>query len=475
MFSSTLKIACFIICLVPQAVLCAATPIGQVFPANNPWNIDISGFPVHARSANYVTSIGSGTSLHPDFGTVLEGVPWGIPYVVVSGTQPRVAIHFTAYGDESDPGPYPVPANAPVEGGLGSDGDRHVIVIDRDNRKLYELFSAYPRAGGTWDAACGAIFDLTSNALRPDGWTSADAAGLPVFPGLVRYDEVAAGAINHALRFTVVNSQKAYVYPARHYASSKTDVNLPPMGLRFRLKAGVDISALPPQARIIATALKRYGMMVADNGGNWFLSGAPDPQWDDDAINTLKRLKGSDFEAVDTSSLAANPTPPPPAIEAHINFQPAAAPIHAGYLVDSGKKFANRGNGFSYGWNDSNAYAIDRNLPASLDQRYDTFNYMQKADNPKARWHIAVPNGSYQVRVVAGDPKGIGSIYKIAVEGVLAVDMTPNASAHWAEATVTVAVSDGKLTISSAAGAKNNKLCFVDIVQVPAADPKAGG
>jgi hypothetical protein len=242
--------------------------------------------------------MGLATSLHPDFGTVWNGAPNGIPYVVVSGAQARVPINFTAYGDESDPGPYPVPPDAPVEGGPSGTGDRHVIVIDRDNWKLYELYRAFPTAAG-WNADGGAVFDLNSNALRPAGWTSADAAGLPVFPGLVRYDEVfGRGEITHALRFTAPRTRRAYVFPARHFASSSTDPNLPPMGMRVRLKASVDISGFPPRMQVILRALKKYGMILADNGSSWYVSGAPDPRWNDGELNTLKALKGSDFEVV---------------------------------------------------------------------------------------------------------------------------------------------------------------------------------
>jgi hypothetical protein len=251
----------------------------RIFPADNPWNQDISALPVDPNSANLIASMGLTTGLHPDFGTTWNGVPNGIPYVVVSGTQQKVPVTFTDYGDESDPGPYPVPANAPIEGGANSTGDRHVIVIDRENWKLYELFGASPVNGGaSWSAACGAVFDLNSNSLRPAGWTSADAAGLPIFPGLVRYDEVVElQEITHALRFTVQRTRRAYVYPARHFASNNTDPNLPPMGMRVRLKASFDISRFSPNMQVILRALKKYGMIVADNGSNWYVSGAPDP------------------------------------------------------------------------------------------------------------------------------------------------------------------------------------------------------
>ena len=235
---------------------------------------------------------GGNKNLHPDFG---GGGAYGIPYITVPGTQPMVPVNFTDYGDESDPGPYPIPLDAPIEGG----GDRHVLAIDRDRCKLYELFAATPR-GTRWDAASGAVFDLRSNELRPEGWTSADAAGLPIFPGLVRYDEVARGRIDHALRFTVSQTQRGYIHPATHFASSSTDPNRPPMGLRFRLKAGFDTSPYTGQARVILEALKKYGMIVADNGSNWYITGAMDPRWNDIDLRQLKSVPGSAFEVVDT-------------------------------------------------------------------------------------------------------------------------------------------------------------------------------
>jgi hypothetical protein len=274
-------------------------PAKQVFPADNAWNRDISKDPVDANSAALIKSIGLEKALHPDFGTTYRGAPNGIPYIVVSGTQARVPVEFE-YADESDPGPYPIPPDAPVEGGPQADGDRHVLVIDRDHWMLYELWDAHPLDGGKrWKAGSGAVFDLSSNHMRPAGWTSADAAGLPVFPGLVRYDEVAVRKeINHALRFTCVRSRRAYVAPATHFASKLDDANLPPMGMRVRLRADFDITGFPPEAQVILRALKRYGMFLADNGSDWFLSGAPDPRWNDDALRTLGRVKGSDFEVV---------------------------------------------------------------------------------------------------------------------------------------------------------------------------------
>lgn len=268
------------------------------FPDDNPWNTPVDRSPVDPNSAKIIASIGVGDPLHPDFGTEPT---YGIPYVVVAGTTPKVAVTFD-YADESDPGPYPIPANAPIEGGSSSSGDRHILIIDRDNKLLYELYSAYPGSGG-WTAGSGAIFDLQSNALRPAGWTSADAAGLPIFPGLVRYDEVAAGEIRHAIRFTVRRSRQAYLSPARHWASSSTNDSLPPMGMRVRLKASFDISAYPPQAQVVLRAFKTYGMIVADNGSDWFFTGSPDPNWDDTQLNTLKQVRGGDFEVVQMGPL----------------------------------------------------------------------------------------------------------------------------------------------------------------------------
>lgn len=269
------------------------------FPANDPWNTPVDHAEIDPNSDALITSIGRAKPLHPDFGTVYNGAPSGIPYIVVSGNTGRVPVTFD-YRDESDPGPYPIPPTAPIEGGPKADGDRHVLVIDRDNKKLYETWNSHPQGNGTsWKAGSGAIFDLNTDAPRPAGWTSADAAGLPIFPGLVRYDEVVGQKkIPHALRFTIVRSRRAYCAPARHFASSKTDPNLPPMGMRVRLKASVDISRYPANAQVILQCLKTYGMIVADNGSDWFVSGAPDPRWNDDELNTLKRIKGNDFEVI---------------------------------------------------------------------------------------------------------------------------------------------------------------------------------
>ena len=270
-----------------------------VFPADNAWNRPVDGLPVAANSATLIRSIGLGAHFHADFGSGLwDGGPIGIPYAVVDGGQRRVRVTFD-YAGESDPGPYPIPPNAPIEGGPRADGDRHVLVVDKAACRLYELFDAHPLDGGrSWHAGSGASWDLRSNRLRPRTWTSADAAGLPILPGLARYPEVARGAIRHALRFTAPRTRSAFVWPARHQAGASSDPSLPPMGLRVRLKRSVSLSGLPRQARIVATAMKRYGLVLADNGSPWYVSGAPDPRWDNDQLHALDRLSGRDFEVV---------------------------------------------------------------------------------------------------------------------------------------------------------------------------------
>lgn len=277
----------------------------QGFPADNIWRADVSKLPVHKSSPAFVNSIGAGTGMHADFGSGLwQGAPIGIPVTPVPAGQATSKVTFQ-YGRESDPGPYPIPPDPAIEGGPNSTGDRHIILHDTASCRVYELFAAYKKGSG-WTAGSGAVFDLNSNDLRPAGWTSADAAGLPIFAGLVRYDELQSGHIDHALRITAPRTRNAYIWPARHAASSSADPNLPPMGLRLRLKASVDTSKLPGQARIIAEAMKRYGVILADNGSPWYLSGAPDDRWNNDALRALGGLKGSDFEAVDTSGLMVN-------------------------------------------------------------------------------------------------------------------------------------------------------------------------
>jgi hypothetical protein len=277
----------------PTAAPTPAPAACRVFPATNAWNRDISTLPVASDSATLIASIGLTASLHPDF----SATGYGIPINVVGSSTPRVSVSFQ-YADESDPGPYPIPANPVIEGG----SDRHLILWDKAGCDLYELFAAKHGSGG-WSAGSGAIWDLTSNVLRPDGWTSADAAGLPILPGLARYDEVAAGVIRHALRFTAPQTRSAHIFPARHDAGAGSSAALPPMGLRVRLKASVDLSGFGTQARVILEALKRYGMILADNGSPWYVTGAPDPRWDDDQLHAFGQLTGADFEVVDTSTM----------------------------------------------------------------------------------------------------------------------------------------------------------------------------
>jgi hypothetical protein len=269
-----------------------------IFPVSNPLNQEIAHAPVNPNSAKYIESIGANIHLHADFGTPPS---YGIPYVVVGPHQPKVPIHFTEYGKESNPGPYPIPANAPVEG-AGEEGDRHVLVLQEGVCKLYELYAAQRTPSG-WNAGSGAVFNLRSNGLRPEGWTSADAAGLPIFPLLVRYPEVRSGQIDHALRVTVPATQQGYIHPATHYASSTSDPALPPMGLRLRLKASFDLAAYHGQALVVLRALKRYGLIVADNGSPWYITGAPNQDWNNEDLDQLKRVPGSAFEAVSTGPI----------------------------------------------------------------------------------------------------------------------------------------------------------------------------
>ena len=269
-----------------------------ILPASNPLNQDISHAPVDPNSAEYIAAIGASGHLHADFGT---DPSYGIPYTVVGPHQPRVPIRFSEYGEESNPGPYPVPPNAPVEG-AGEEGDRHVLVLQKGTCKLYELYGAR-RSGAGWEAGSGAVFNLRSNALRPEGWTSADAAGLPIFPLLVRYPEVRSGQIDHALRVTVESTQRGYIHPATHYASDSSDPSLPPMGLRLRLNANFSLAGYHGQALVVLRALKRYGLIVADNGSSWYITGAPDPRWNNEDLNQLKSVPGSAFQAVQSGPI----------------------------------------------------------------------------------------------------------------------------------------------------------------------------
>jgi hypothetical protein len=284
----------------PPASLAANAPS---LPTQAAWNQDISKAPRDPRSTAYIAYVNGqgGDHLHPDFGSPR---PYGFPFAVVGPGQPKLPVNYTAYGEESDPGPFPVPGAAPVEGGNGSDGDRHVLSVDRGACRLYELYRAFfvPNPKPHWNADSGVDWDLRSSALRPEGWTSADAAGLPIFPGLVRYDEVAAGDLDHAIRVTFESTRDAYVHPAVHCAGDTASAVAPPMGLRLRLKAGYGLGRLSGAAKTIALAMKRYGLIVADNGSNWFFGGSSDRRWDDENLNQLKRIPGSAFEVVKSAA-----------------------------------------------------------------------------------------------------------------------------------------------------------------------------
>jgi hypothetical protein len=337
-----------------------------VFPSDNVWNTPVDNLPVDANSPAYIATIGAATGLHPDFGSGLwDGGPIGIPYNVVPGTQQKVIISFD-YADESDPGPYPIPANPAIEGGSQSSGDRHVLVLDKDNCMLYETWSTYPQPDGSWHAGSGSIFYLRSNALRPSSWTSSDAAGLPILPGLIRYDEIVSGEIRHAIRFTAPQTKREFIWPARHYASNLTGQQYPPMGERFRLKSGFDISSFSPEVQVILRALKRYGMVLADNGSAWFLSGAPDSRWDDDVlVNELRLVKGSDFEAIDESSLiiSQDSGQAKQSSSDGLNTDPPANPVKLIFIHHStGENWLSDGNGgLGISLRDNNYFTSDTN------------------------------------------------------------------------------------------------------------------
>jgi len=277
-----------------------------VLPVDNIWNTPVDNLPVHANSAAFVNAIGAAAHFHTAFGSgTWQGFPIGIPFNLVSGSQPQTSVTFV-YAGESDPGPYPIPANPLIEGDPNGSGDRHMLILDRDKCVLYEMWHAQ-RQQANWYAGAGAIFDLNSNALRPAGWTSADEAGLPILPGLARYDEVAEGAIKHALRFSSDTISQAYVWPARHYAPFNGQAGPPPLGQRFRLKASFNVSQFSPQAQVVARALQKYGLILADKGVSWHAMGAPDARWNNVVLNELEVILGSDFEAVDVSSLMVDP------------------------------------------------------------------------------------------------------------------------------------------------------------------------
>jgi len=365
-----------------------------VLPANNIWNTAIDATSLDPNSNLYIATIGANTGVHPDFGSgEWDGGPIGIPYNVVPGTQPKVPISFD-YADECDPGPYPIPQDPALEGGSQSNGDRHVLVLDRDHCLLFETWSSYPQTDGSWAAGSGAIFDLRSNALRPSTWTSSDAAGLPVLPGLVRYDEVAAGEINHAIRFTVPQTRREFIWPARHYASSLTDKKYPPMGQRFRLKAGFNISGFSAEVQVILKALKKYGMILADNGSSWFISGVPDERWNNDIlVNQLKLVKGSDFEAIDESSLMVDSDSGQARTEASVlNPNPPDQPVRLIFIHHStGENWLADNNGrLGIALRDNKYYVSDTNYgwgPGAIGSFTDIGNWWQ--------WFRGPSSGSY--------------------------------------------------------------------------------
>ena len=325
-----------------QAGTCNGMAVGQLttlngfvpFSSSSLWNTDISTAPVDPNSANYINFIGSTVTLHPDFGSgTFHNQTIGIPYQVVAGNQAKVQVKLNAFADESDPGPKPIPSNALIEGyPKPGNGDRHVLVLEKDGCWLYELYNASLK-GGAWSADAGTIWDMTIAEQRPYTWTSADAAGLPVFAGLVRYDEVAAGTINHALRFTVPTSQRAFVLPATHWASTTTDPNAPPMGLRLHLKSSFDISGFPADDQVILGALKRYGMILADNGSAIFISGAPDNRWNNTNLNLLKQITASNFEVVQTGTIYTSANVPTGASPTISSFTANPMSISAGQPV----------------------------------------------------------------------------------------------------------------------------------------------
>jgi hypothetical protein len=317
------------------------------FASDNLWNTDISSAPVDANSAAIINFIGPTIGMHADFGSgEYQGSNIGIPYAVVDGTQSPVSINFTAYGDESDPGPMPIPGNASIEGDPNpGNGDRHVLVLDNGNCFLYELYSSYPNTDGTWNAASAAVWDLLGDEQRPWTWTSADAAGLPIFPGLVRYDEVAAGQIQHAIRFTLPQSRAAMVLPATHWASNSSSSSAPPMGMRLRLKAGYDISGFSTNVQVILSAMKKYGLIMADNGSAMYISGAPDSRWDNNDLHNLSQVPASAFEVVQM-----NP------IYVASNVPQGSAPGIASFTATAS---SGAGSSVTLSWNVSNtAYAI---------------------------------------------------------------------------------------------------------------------
>jgi hypothetical protein len=426
---------------VPGAPLCPMTP------ATSFWHADVSALPVHARSSAWVASIGTTAGLKADFGSgTWNGGPIGIPYTTVPGTQPRVPVSFE-YADESDPGPYPVPADAPIEGGSSSTGDRHVLVVDRDACRLWELYAAYPQSGGaSWTAGSGATWDLNSNAMRPLGWTSGDAAGLPILPGLVRADEVAAGEIDHVIRFTAPRTYDS-VWPASHKASTGSTSD-PPLGAWFRLKPGFDISGFSAQNQVILRALEKHGMVLADNGSSWFMSGAPDAAWNNSDLNLLRNIPGSAFEAVDVSSLnvsstsyavagGSGPPPPPPPLPPPPPPPPAAELVQnpgfdaglAGWTKSDKRTTLVRTGAAAHGGSCAAELGRTRTGSALLDDSPNTVSTTSAGATYAAVVWVSAPagravtlrlherRGSSIVRTTVANATGTGAWQQLAVTG----------------------------------------------------------
>ncbi|MBZ5582640.1 MAG: malectin [Acidobacteriia bacterium] len=443
------------------AVLHAQAPtVGNcaVFPANDIWNMPVDTLPVSPNSANYISRSGPGVGLHPDFGSgSYQGVPLGIPWITVPGTQPMIPVYFNMYGSQSDPGPYAIPLSAPIQGGPSSTDDRHVIAVDTDNCILYELWSAYPGAAG-WTAGSGAIYNLKSSALRPDGWTSTNAAGTPNYPGLLRYDEVASGEIRHAINFTLAYTQAAHVWPARHDASSSHDTGLAPMGQRFRLKASVDISTFSSTNQVILRAMKKYGLMLNDNGANWFIAGDNDPRWDNTDLHNLAGITGGMFEAVDVSPLMINSNSgaatQPTASTANTTFTPIH--VNAGGPAYTDSKGVAWSADTGYGGAGS-TYATSASISNTSDPAlYQTSRYGQFT------YTFSVPNGSYTVNLKFADPVmgAAGRVFNVAINGAAVLsnfDIAAQAGGarRALDESFPVSVSGGQIAVAFTQGSTN--------------------
>ncbi len=392
-----------------------AAPSCPMFPADNVWNTDISTLPVNSHSAAWMASMdSSGTNIHPDFGPSFgaQPVPYGMPYTVVNNSHSTTSLGFQ-YASESDPGPYPFDANTPIEGGQNASGDRHAIMINQDTCTLYELYDAQ-YAPGSSTAGSGAIWNLRSDALRPAGWTSADAAGLPIMPGLLRLDEVQSGVVSHAIRFTAAQTDTSYLWPARHEAGSASDPNLPPMGARFRLKAGFNISGFSAQAQVILRAMQHYGLILADNGSNWYFQGTQDPGWANNLLDELKSVPASAFEAVDESSLMVNPNSGQ--ARQPVRYPPGPSGGPGGYRL-----VASDGGIFAYGsahfYGSTGAMALNRPIVG-----------MAATPSGNGYWEVATDGGIFSF----GDARFRGSTGAMVLNRpIVGMAATPSGNGYW--------------------------------------------